>query len=142
MEKIHLVSEERGQKVFLKGLSEKVSVTFNKYKAMEFSTIEEAQAVANVANKLGSRTYTVAIMDYFEELEVVKVNITDDHIKVIIGIDTLLFTKNNIMAYHKLMKVLGEVEGITFKLWVDNQKLFDIEDKEEFIKTIKEFLGK
>lgn len=140
MEKIHLVSEERNQKVFLKGLSEKVLITFNKYKAMEFSTIEEAQTVANIANKKGSRVYTVNIMSYSEDSETVKVNIDENKVKVTIGIDTLLFNKNNIMAYPKLMEVLDGVEGLTYKLWYDNTKILEIEDKEEFILTIKEFL--
>lgn len=141
MEKIHLVSEERGQKLYFKGFISKTLTTFNKYNACEFSSVEEAQAIANFINKNGSRVYTVSIVSYSEDSEVVKVNIDENKVRVTTDIDTLLFNKNNIMAYPKLMKVLNEVEAMTFKLWFDNTKIFEIKNKEEFILAIKEFLG-
>ena len=142
MEKIHLVSEEHGNRVYIKKFDDKIQITFNKYKAMSFDTIEEAQMTANIVNKAqGKRVYTVAIMQYFKELETVKINIDNDKIKVIIGIDILLFTKNNIKAYPKLMEVLNEVEGSKFKVWSCGTKIFEIEDKETLIKELVKFLS-
>lgn len=141
MEKIHLVSVERGQKVYLKGISEKVTVTFNKYKALSFETVEEAQAVVNIANRASKRTFSVAIESYFKDLETLKVNIDDNKIKIILGLETLLFTKNSVWAYHKLIKTIESVEALNFKLWVENEKVFEIESKEEFILAIVDFLS-
>lgn len=142
MEKIHLVSEEHGKRVYIKKFDDKIRITFNKYKAMEFETIAEAQMTANIVNKAqGKRVYTVAIMQYFKEFETVKVNIDNDKIKVIIGIDTLLFTKNNITAYPKLMEVLNEVEGSKFKVLFCGTKIIEIEDKNIFIEELVKFLS-
>lgn len=141
MEKIHLVSVERGQKVYLKGISEKVTMTFNKYKALSFETLEEAQAVANIANRASKRTFSVAIESYFKDEETLKVNIDDNKIKIVLGLETLLFTKNSVWAYHKLIKTIESVEALNFKLWVDNTKVFEIENKEEFIQELIEFLS-
>lgn len=72
MEKIHLISEQGNQRVYIKDFSDKINVTFNKYKAMTFDTIEEAQLTANIVNKSqNKRVYTIAIMQYFDELETV-----------------------------------------------------------------------
>ena len=142
MEKIHLVSEEDGKRIYIKKFDDKIRITFNKYKAMEFESIEEAQMTANIVNKAqGKRVYTVVIMQYYNELEDVKINIDNNKIKVIIGIDTLLFTKNNITAYPKLMEVLNEVEGSKFKVWVNGLKIFEIEDKETLIEELVKFLS-
>jgi len=142
MEKIHLVSEEDGKRIYIKKFDDKIRITFNKYKAMEFESIEEAQMTANIVNKAqGKRVYTVVIMQYYNELEAVKINIDNNKIKVIIGIDTLLFTKNNITAYPKLMEVLNEVEGSKFKVWVNGLKIFEIEDKETLIEELVKFLS-
>lgn len=142
MEKIHLVSEEDGKRIYIKKFDDKIRITFNKYKAMEFESIEEAQMTANIVNKAqGKRVYTVVIMQYYNELEAVKINIDNNKIKVIIGIDTLLFTKNNITAYPKLMEVLNEVEGSKFKVLVNGLKIFEIEDKETLIEELVKFLS-
>ena len=142
MEKIHLVSEEDGKRIYIKKFDDKIRITFNKYKAMEFESIEEAQMTANIVNKAqGKRVYTVVIMQYYNELEDVKINIDNNKIKVIIGIDTLLFTKNNITAYPKLMDVSKEVEGSKFKVWVNGLKIFEIEDKETLIEELVKFLS-
>jgi len=142
MEKIHLISEQGNQRVYIKGFSDKINVTFNKYKAMTFDTIEEAQITANIVNKVqNKRVYTTAIMQYFDELETVKISIDNDKILVNIGIETLLFTKNNIMAYSKLMKVLNDIEGINYKVWFDRMKILDIKDKDVFIEELVNFLS-
>ena len=142
MEKIHLISEQGNQRVYIKDFSDKINVTFNKYKAMTFESVKEAQMTANIVNKAqDKRVYTVAIMQYFDELETVKVSIDNDKINVNIGIETLLFTKNNIMAYPKLMKVLNGIEGINYKVWFDRTKILDIEDKSIFIKELESFLS-
>lgn len=142
MEKIHLISEQGNQRVYIKDFSDKINVTFNKYKAMTFDTIEEAQLTANIVNKSqNKRVYTIAIMQYFDELETVKINIDNDKILVNIGIETLLFTKNNITAYPKLMKVLNDIEGINYKVWFDRLKILDIKDKDVFIEELVKFLS-
>lgn len=142
MEKIHLISEQGNQRVYIKDFSDKINVTFNKYKAMTFDTIEEAQMTANIVNKAqNKRVYTVAIMQYFDELETVKISIDNDKILVNIGIETLLFTKNNITAYPKLMKVLNDIEGLNYKVWFDRLKILDIEDKDTFIEELVNFLS-
>ena len=142
MEKIHLISEQGNQRVYIKDFSDKINVTFNKYKAMTFDTIGEAQLTANIVNKSqNKRVYTIAIMQYFDELETVKISIDNDKILVNIGIETLLFTKNNIMAYPKLMKVLNDIEGINYKVWFDRMKILDIKDKDVFIEELVKFLS-
>ena len=142
MEKIHLISEQGNQRVYIKDFSDKINVTFNKYKAMTFDTIEEAQLTANIVNKSqNKRVYTIAIMQYFDELETVKISIDNDKILVNIGIEILLFTKNNIMAYPKLMKVLNDIEGINYKVWFDRMKILDIKDKDVFIEELVKFLS-
>lgn len=142
MEKIHLISEQGNQRVYIKDFSDKINVTFNKYKAMTFDTIEEAQLTVNIVNKSqNKRVYTIAIMQYFDELETVKISIDNDKILVNIGIETLLFTKNNIMAYPKLMKVLNDIEGINYKVWFDRMKILDIKDKDVFIEELVKFLS-
>lgn len=129
-------------RVYIKDFSDKINVTFNKYKAMTFDTIEEAQLTANIVNKSqNKRVYTIAIMQYFDELETVKISIDNDKILVNIGIETLLFTKNNIMAYPKLMKVLNDIEGINYKVWFDRMKILDIKDKDVFIEELVKFLS-
>lgn len=142
MEKIHLISEQGNQRVYIKDFSDKINVTFNKYKAMTFDTIEEAQITANIVNKAqNKRVYTTAIMQYFDELETVKISIDNDKILVNIGIEILLFTKNNIMAYPKLMEVLNDIEGINYKVWFDRMKILDIKDKDVFIEELVNFLS-
>lgn len=142
MEKIHLISEQDNQRVYIKDFSDKINVTFNKYKAMAFESVEEAQMTANIVNKSqNKRVYTVAIMQYFDELETVKISIDNDKILVNIGIETLLFTKNNITAYPKLMKVLNDIEGINYKVWFDRMKILDIKDKDVFIEELVKFLS-
>lgn len=142
MEKIHLISEQGNQRVYIKDFSDKINVTFNKYKAMAFESVEEAQMTSNIVNKAqNKRVYTVAIMQYFDELETVKISIDNDKILVNIGIETLLFTKNNITAYPKLMKVLNDIEGINYKVWFDRMKILDIKDKDVFIEELVKFLS-
>ena len=142
MEKIHLISEQGNQRVYIKDFSDKINVTFNKYKAMAFESVEEAQMTANIVNKAQNKqVYTVAIMQYFDELETVKISIDNDKILVNIGIETLLFTKNNITAYPKLMKVLNDIEGINYKVWFDRMKILDIKDKDVFIEELVKFLS-
>ena len=142
MEKIHLISEQGNQRVYIKDFSDKINVTFNKYKAMAFESVEEAQMTANIVNKAqNKRVYTVAIMQYFYELETVKISIDNDKILVNIGIETLLFTKNNITAYPKLMKVLNDIEGLNYKVWFDRMKILDIKDKDVFIEELVKFLS-
>lgn len=88
MEKIYLISEQGNQRVYIKGFSDKINVTFNKYKAMAFKSVREAQITANIVNKAqDKRVYTVAIMQYFDELETIKVSIDSDKINVNIGED-------------------------------------------------------
>lgn len=142
MEKIHLISEQDNQRVYIKDFSNKINVTFNKYKAMTFESVEEAQMTANIVNKSqDKRVYTVAIMQYFDKLETVKISIDNDKILVNIGFETLLFTKNNITAYPKLMKVLNDIEGLNYKAWFDRLKILDIEDKDTFIEELVKFLS-
>lgn len=81
-------------------------------------------------------------MRKLNDKQTVKVNIKDNNIQVIKGFDTLLFTDNNIMAYHKLLNVLKDVEGSVFKLWINGIKIFCFEDKDIFIKELVNFLSK
>ena len=142
MAKIHLISEQDNQRFYIKDFSDKINVTFNKYKAMAFESVKEAQKIANLVNKAqDKRVYTVAIMQYFDELETVKVSIDSDKINVNIGMETLLFTKNNITAYPKLMKVLNDIEGLNYKVWFDRLKILDIKDKDTFIEELVKFLS-
>lgn len=71
--------------------------------------------------------------------DVIKVNIKDN-IKVIKGFDTLLFTDNNVMSYHKLMNVLKDIEGSVFKLWVNDTKIFGFDNKDTFINELVKFM--
>lgn len=80
-------------------------------------------------------------MRKLNDKQTIKVNI-DNNIKVIKGFDTLLFTDNNIMYYHKLMNVLKESDGSVFKLWVNGNKIFDFDDKDTFINELVKFMGK
>lgn len=81
-------------------------------------------------------------MRKLNDKQTIKVNINDSNIKVIKGFDTLLFADNNIMAYCKLMDVLKDIEGSSFKLWVKGTKIFCCEDKDIFIKELVNFLSK
>lgn len=80
-------------------------------------------------------------MRKLNDRQIVKVNIKDNNIQVIKGFDTLLFTDNNIMAYHKLINVLKGLEGSVFKLWVNGTKIFGFDNKDTFINELVKFMG-
>ena len=79
-------------------------------------------------------------MRKLNDKQTIKVNIKDNNIKVIKGFDTLLFTDNNIMSYHKLMNVLKESDGSVFKLWVNGTKIFGFDNKDTFTKELVKFM--
>lgn len=58
-------------------------------------------------------------MRKLNDKQIVKVNIKDNNIQVIKGFDTLLFTDNNIMAYHKLINVLKRINSIRSDLLLE-----------------------